>query len=639
MPPARAVWDRYHGWVIAGVTAALALVCYGFVLRLPFFFDDLPIMTWLSRHDWVEIWTQSSENHFYRPLAFSIYKLGRLFPAGIDRALLHGVSLSLHWISAILVAKLVRLTGGSAEEGLVASVLFVVFPFLFLAVPWITAMSHPLVTALTLLATCAALEAEDRGVAAWWGLSLLATALAPLAHESGPVCAVIVGGVVLSVHGFRSRRRVFLLGLGVFLNGATVVLRSHIPGVGSPAFVGAQDWVENTMFFLHGLTYPVAPALGRLVRRYGVQDFALVGFAAACFFAALAWLLLRSDDRRWAVVGLWWWAWGALPAGLSLRYAYVYTAPRLYSLAAVGTVILWSKAILWVSGSPKKPVLRRAVAVAMVVLVTTQSVTFLRQQAALFSALNGIYQQILDVADGEGNAPLGFVNIPRALSHPDETYVMIQETVLFVPPYSNIGEFIEVNAEWVPATAVIFAPVLKETDLVVGLQGYGLDWDQLRWYALEHETIWLVRWDDGRFRLDHVGTVTAGGTALSQPLARFEGGPTIESAWVEPMDDGCWSLTLDWIADGPVDARIFVHVVDDVGNVVAQADGPALGGMLPPWAWRAGDRIRDVRRLTPGGCGPFTVRVGLSGSQGRLPAYRNGIRWPEDAANVARIHP
>jgi hypothetical protein len=104
------------------VSAVLTLVCYGFVLRLPFFLDDLAIMTWLSRHSWVEIWVRSSENQFRRPLAFAIYKLGRLLPAGADRGFLHGVSLLIHWTSAVLIMQVLRVADRSAEEALVASI-------------------------------------------------------------------------------------------------------------------------------------------------------------------------------------------------------------------------------------------------------------------------------------------------------------------------------------------------------------------------------------------------------------------------------------------------------------------------------------------------------------------------------------
>lgn len=639
MRRAQDLWRRYPNWTSVVVSAALTLACYGFVLRLPFFLDDLPIMTWLSRHSWVDIWTRSSENQFYRPLAFTIYKLGRLLPAGADGSFLHGVSLLIHWASAVLIAQVLRVADRSPEEALVASILFIVFPFMFMAVPWITAMSHPLVTVLTLLAVFAALKAERDQTTGWWGLSLLATVLAPLAHESGQVCAIMVGGIVLIQRGLRSRRRILFVLLGVLINATMMVLRRYIPGVGEPAFAGAENAVGNVMYFLHGLTYPVAPLIGWLVRTQGLQDLTLVGVAAACLLATLVWLVLSRGDWRWAVSALWWWAWAALPAGLSLHYGYLYASPRVYTLAAAGTVMVWSGVIFGVSSAINKASLRRLTVVLFVGLMAVQSVIFLRRQFGLFSTLNGLYQEVLRAAQDEENAPLGFVNLPKALAYPVKTHAMIQETVLFIPPYSNIAEFIEVNGEWRPADVVMYTPVLEETDFVFGFQSYGLDWEGMRRFALEHRTVWLAEWRDGRFSLDHVGRLEADATPLDRPLVRFEGGPVIESASVEGMVDGAWAVRIVWAAQAPTDARIFVHVRDADGNLVTQADGPALGGMVPAWIWQSGDRIHDIRRISPNGPPPYTVQAGLFNSDGRLPAYVDGVRCPEDAPAVTTVVP
>ena len=69
-------------WFGILASGLLVMVCYGFAVRLPFYFDDLPKWTWLSGHDLRDIWTTSSENAYYRPLVVTIYKLGQLLPAG-----------------------------------------------------------------------------------------------------------------------------------------------------------------------------------------------------------------------------------------------------------------------------------------------------------------------------------------------------------------------------------------------------------------------------------------------------------------------------------------------------------------------------------------------------------------------------
>jgi hypothetical protein len=301
--------------------------------------------------------------------------------------------------------------------------------------------------------------------------------------------------------------------------------------------------------------------------------------------------------------------------------------------------MIWSGLIFAISSTLKRVSLRRGVAVLLVGLIATQNIVFLQHQFRLFSTLNDLYQEVLRAAKKEANAPLGFVNLPKALAYPSKTYAMIQETVLFTPPYSNIAEFIEVNGEPRPADAVMYTPVLKETEFVFGFQGHGLDWEGMRRFALEHQTVWLAQWQDGRFSLDHVGRVEGGVPPSDNPPVRFEGGALIESASVEQKGKRDWAVRIVWTTEAPVDGRIFVHIRDGDGNLVAQADGPALGGMVPAWIWQPGDRVYDIRRVAPTGPPPYTVQAGIFQPAGRLPAYVDGVRCPEDAPTVAQIIP
>ena len=88
-----------------------------------------------------------------------------------------------------------------------------------------------------------------------------------------------------------------------------------------------------------------------------------------------------------------------------------------------------------------------------------------------------------------------------------------------------------------------------------------------------------------------------------------------------------------------VDGEVFLHVYDADDNLIAQADGPALGGMLPVWMWRPGDYIHDIRSLDlPASAGPYTVQVGFYDKEGRFPAFMNGRRCLDDAAPVAKMN-
>ena len=641
------IWQNGESWIGLAVAGAAILVCYGFALGLPFFFDDLPILTWLSHHGWGDIWT-SSESAYYRPLTFVIYKFGQIFPPGVKQVVLHSVNLIVLWLNSALLMKIARLCGRSSVEALLGGSLLVVFPFAYHTIPWVTALGHPLVTLLVLLAVYAALEGERVASLRWWGGSLLAIALAPFAHESGPAASIIVGGVILLHYGLRRGRfRLARIPLGVVLGGvlnlAAVIVRSSIPGIAGVRLLSPECWIQNTTYFLHGLIYPLSPLIGWLVQKVGWQDLALVQVTAVIILAVVIFLGVRTRDWRWVGICLFWWGCAALPAILALEFNYLYISPRLHTLSSVGSVMLWAWILTELVRLLTAGWSRRLLGILLAGTIVTQNVLFLNNQRQLFESLNRVYQQVLAAAQPEENAPLGFVNLPIALASAEKTYPLILENVIFIPWYSNVGEFIEVNGGWRASDGVIFTPVRTESSEVFGAQGEGLDWDAMRQFAIDHRTVWLVRYFNTEFSLEKVGSILVGcGAIESAPPIQFVGGPVIESVSTQELAEGRWAVTLNWRASGPVDGEIFVHVRDENGIIVAQADGPALGGMVPIWLWQAGDCITDVRTIAiPFGveAESLQVQVGVYNSVGRFPAFMDGIRVPEDVVPVAVIYP
>ena len=73
-------------------------------------------------------------------------------------------------------------------------------------------------------------------------------------------------------------------------------------------------------------------------------------------------------------------------------------------------------------------------------------------------------------------------------------------------------------------------------------------------------------------------------------------------------------LNLDWFVDGPIDPNVtvFVHVLNEAGQVVAQADGDLVGGYVPIGLWPINDRVLE-RRVLPVHdlpIGKYTVAIG-----------------------------
>jgi hypothetical protein len=142
-----------------------------------------------------------------------------------------------------------------------------------------------------------------------------------------------------------------------------------------------------------------------------------------------------------------------------------------------------------------------------------------------------------------------------------------------------------------------------------------------------------------RFELQRAGTISRETEACAgTPLARWDAGPDLVSAEVKEVGAGRATVALTWRATGPVQANVLLHVVDAQNALVTQADGPALGGTVPPNLWQPGDCIHDLRTVDlPDDAGPLTILVGFYDAQGRFPAYLKGERVPDDAAPVALI--
>ncbi len=62
---------------------------------------------------------------------------------------------------------------------------------------------------------------------------------------------------------------------------------------------------------------------------------------------------------------------------------------------------------------------------------------------------------------------------------------------------------------------------------------------------------------------------------------------------------GYLEVTLYWLAlkENATDYHVFVHVVDDAGQVVTQHDGFPVGGFTPTTRWRAGEIIKDAYHI------------------------------------------
>ena len=98
----------------------------------------------------------------------------------------------------------------------------------------------------------------------------------------------------------------------------------------------------------------------------------------------------------------------------------------------------------------------------------------------------------------------------------------------------------------------------------------------------------------------------------------FEGGIRLANArWTaSPLAGDTCALELTWQADRPIraDYRVFVHLVDGAGRLVAQHDAVPGTGSRPTVSWKVGETVPDRHGLlmpAPGSPGTLHLRLGL----------------------------
>lgn len=124
--------------------------------------------------------------------------------------------------------------------------------------------------------------------------------------------------------------------------------------------------------------------------------------------------------------------------------------------------------------------------------------------------------------------------------------------------------------------------------------------------------------------------------------ARFGEAAELEGVWL--IRGGEAHVVLVWraLADRPpVSAKVFVHLFDDTGQLLAQDDSIPVGWTRPLDTWQLGEQLLDVHILPlpaeNGSVPSGSLRVGLYNPDtlARLPAYdAAGTRLPDDAATM-----
>lgn len=604
-----------HAFVRTGSLVVLAVVGTAYLYReaagLPFFFDDMIHLRWLDWHSLPAIWTTAEGLGYYRPLTMSVWKVGYLLLGYNDPRLMHILNLVLHAVNTVLVGAIAwRASSGRGRSvlTLAAALLFVSYPFSYQAVPSTSSLSKPLIA--TLVMSSVLLYWEGRRRRSRWLLaaSLVIGFLAPFAYETG----VTVPLAILAVEGLGRWRREFertlwlpglyaLLIWGVAL--PVVVLMEPETGasVRLPAWL---DLWQNSAFFLQGVLYPIAHLVTPLADILPIERYGLMVLAGGVGLALLAGFYYWVRQVPWFLFSLAWLVVGLLPLWLMLDFAYVINSPRILYLGAVGSALLWAgvPVFLWLKLERRWWATVTAIAVLVAVLVFSSA--YVRQRMMWAEAVGQSLWGTVHAAEEKGvGASLLYLNVPVWVAPKEPTYRVGTEGLTFIPDYVRIQDFVYVNGRWdargePEIRSRSFDPTKQDWEAYLGYESDSSSWEQLPEEIRAADGAYLTSYAADELGFVEAGAVQASSAESDEIEARFG-----EAIWLQEAEvlltEGQIEAHLWWATQQPAtgDVTVFMHVYDASGQLVAQADGYPLAGLLPPWLWQAGDLVHDVRHL------------------------------------------
>jgi hypothetical protein len=582
--------------------AVLTFAVYGAALRFAFTFDDpLDLPRAEGRSVW-SIFTSSAGYAYYRPIPFVIWKLLRALQGSYNEATLHGLTLICHLLAAWFLALLLRRLTGN-WWGIVASILFITYPFSYQAAFGAHTLFHPLMTAALLLALllyCAAREHVGAGGPALRAAAVGAAVVGLWTHESGAIILPLVVGLELFL-GLRERafvpfvaaRRIlpFVIVTALFLLTWAIVPKFARPDPWSPASLGG-----NARFFLEGTIWPVAAQLNRLGGRFGFDPTGALWPAIVLTLLVLI-ALYVVGRRPWvpllALAGT---AIILFPAWLVLTWVYVEDAPRLLYPAAPAIAALWG--LLPSLRFPNRVVTRawRGVSLLILLAVTVQSLNFIGVRRDMWAEGTVLIHGVADTAVAWGDCPLLFLNVPAWFAPKDPEYPVGHVGLTALPGYVGLGRSVYIQRG--------IQPPLESRGFYPDVNGWKYDFNTHGGPATLDEFAALIRQVDAVYTVDmrpegarirQLGTLTPNGADQRATDVRWGGAIALRTAAITFAPGGLRAdLTWDTLAPPPGDVLPAMRVRDASGAIVGERREYPLGGIAAPRLWQAGDRVRDI---------------------------------------------
>lgn len=377
---------------LTAVPVAVAVLAFGWSLGLGPLSDDFVLGRWARTGDWT-----SAEWSYFRPLPLALWQAA--VAAGGGTAAQHAVNVAVHALNSALVAILAAGYGG-ARAGIVAGVVFALFPASTEAVAWTAGAFDVVSTLFVLLA--AVIWAGRRPTTLRTAALILCCLGGVLSKESAVVIPLLLG-VMTALTRFDERelrQRAWALAACATTIGAVVLVRA----LSSPAIAShfanvpgdRRAWKDMLVRPFASLAVPLRTEAGITAETYVLGLAILVALAAVLVqHISRASVTddspLASDSLAILSLGGTWVTIGALPTLGQFYVSPTLEGSRYLYLPAVGLALV-------LSGSITVPV-RRIWLPAVALMVTVgMYVGALREEQAIWRQAAATRDQLLTQA-------------------------------------------------------------------------------------------------------------------------------------------------------------------------------------------------------------------------------------------------
>lgn len=577
----------------------LALVLYGYTIRLPFFLDDGPVFSFLNQMNGLQFWSGYGGFPYYRPVAFTLWKLAAALPGGrFDPALMHLVNVFCFGLIGVVTG---LLAGRFAPSGLkwrftlLAGLGVILFPFNYQAVTQVAALFHlTMALGFTLSLWAATRWLDGRGGRTALALCWSAAFFGIFSHENGPLLLPLCVGMIAFVYGRRSLLRLRTALVIIPIGGmalAYLLLWITLP-FGHGTLQLSAEPVRAFADLSEGLIYPLDMAARPFVQGDATNAL-IVTLLAVTLIVGLA--IARS---RMAVYGIGWYFLAVIPSALLLAPGYVLGSPRLMLLASVGTALFWAAIVarLWTFRR-----LRWATAFCIVTVISLSGVFFL-DRAYDFQRMGDYLWRLADLSQAlqsAGSNQLLVINPPNFLAplQPNRRFLLSAEgATVMVDSYSYAQQVWLNTGKPAPrvdaiGSRIAFHPPADR--LYLPSQPF-VDGQPL--YDRLHKTPELIATE---FDGNSFWPVFVGGPDIAGPnvtLATFENIELLQAeAYFSPADR-LVTVKLRWRLPEATPEQPFVHVFCNA-DFIGQADFAPWGGNYPLKVWQPGETQSEFRQI------------------------------------------